>query len=76
MGNQFEAERQSEVFQAASNEARAPDEVIQRFIGSYGVRTSLLQLFGPTEVAQAQVLNRRFYEKWIAEVQTSVRKLE
>ena len=53
MGNQLEADRQREEFQAISNDARAPDDVIQRFLGSYGVRTSLLQLFGPTEVAQA-----------------------
>ena len=73
MGNQVQADHQTEEFQAMSDYTR---DVYHRFISSYGVRTSLLQFFNPIDVAQAQILSKRCYEKWIAEVQTRVRLSE
>ena len=55
---------------------RAPDSVTQRFLISYGVRTTVIEFFSPREVTQAQILNREFYDLWIAKVQTRIRKLE
>jgi len=37
------------------------------------VRTTLLRFFNPLEVTQAQALSKRYYEQWIAEVQTRFR---
>ena len=68
MANQIEAHNQIEQFQAMSSYARAPVHVSQRFVGSYGVRTSLFRFLEPLQVAQFQILSRRFYWKWIAEV--------
>ena len=56
--------------------SRAPEEVIQRFTGSYGVRTSVMSMFAPRELAQAQILSKEYYAKRISEVQTKLRKLE
>ena len=47
---------------------KAPDSVIKRFLTSYGVRTSVLEFISPRKVTQAQILNREFYDLWIAKV--------
>ena len=51
---------------------RAPDEVILRFAGSYGVRSTLLSFFTPREQAQAQILSKAFYDKLISAIQTKI----
>ena len=50
--------------------------MLQRFKGSYGVRTTIMDMFAPREVTQAQILSKEFYYKRVSEVQTRIRKLE
>ena len=73
MGNQVQIESQSSEDQEMSIHARAPDDVISRFLRSYGVRSTLMSFFCPLEVTSAQILSKKSYEKWIAEVQTRFR---
>ena len=47
---------------------KAPDEVIRRFISSYGVRSMLMEFFDARVFAQFQSLSREFYDKRVAEV--------
>ena len=70
MGNTFDSDNQNHGYD------RAPDEVIQRFLNSYGVRTSVLAFLPPREETQAQILNREFYDEWIGKVQTRISKQE
>ena len=58
------------------SEMGASEEVIQRFAGSYGVRSTLMSFFAPRELIKAQILSKHFYEKKIAEVQTRIGRLE
>ena len=68
MGNsfKFQLELQEESTSQPDLGRKAPQDVVKRFIGSYGVRTTLMEMFTPREFAQAQVLSREFYSKWIA----------
>ena len=49
---------------------------MQRFLISYGVRSTVIEFFSPREVTKAQILNREFYDLWIARVQTRIGRLE
>ena len=51
-----------------SSDRAAPEDVIKRFIGSYGVRATLMSMFASRELAQAQLLSREFYTKRISDV--------
>ena len=73
MGNAFDSDNQT-AHNAGYN--RAPDSVMQRFLISYGVRSTVLGFFSPREVIKAQILNREFYDLWIAKVQTRIGLLE
>ena len=73
MGNDFNSDNQSALNLGYN---RSPDSVMQRFVSSYGVRSTVLEFFSLREVTKAQILNREFYDLWIARVQTRIGKLE
>ena len=39
-------------------------------MGSYGVRATILEFFEAIDVTKAQILNKQFYDRWIAQSQT------